>query len=351
MNHTELSYAIESNILGGKSRDTIVAALRRGIGQPPVPVSEPDIAAAYDICLARLRTGADTDDDAIAVEVRILQGLYEKAYKGGDIKTSSSLMNKISSLKGTGKKVTVLTRTNGQTFKNSKQAWFYLDAAGWDISYKSVRNHIKDRLLMPDQHGIFHQADVDRYADRELTRKNGTDSDPIEKIYARRAKAAADSEEHKAKLLALELKEKQGRTVDREEMARTLEGLLVAFMSRSLMIGKKHAPTLAKITDPVEIEAILEAEARHMCEDLANFTEKVGGNEAKKAEKTEEKAKKSAEKAQTLPEKTTITPVAERRSSPERSPDGSRSAQTAEVSLFFTPSTQSTPSILQEAAL
>lgn len=282
MTPLDLSHVIESNLLSGKSRDTIEAALRRGIGQPPVPVPAEDIAAAYDLCLARLRSAADTDDDAIAVEVRILQGLYEKAYKADDHRTASSILDKISRLKSSSpsRSSTQSTLSTSSdiaplTFHTIPEIATYLREAGFklDKEGRNLRNHLKAGYLGAQKDGTFTQRSVDRYALHYLKKKDpaATTSDKVSAAQSRRVLAESRERIARAEMAEIELARIKGEVTDASDVRREWQGLCIALSGRLMAQGLKYAAQFAEMTDQTAIRAIIDAENRHLLEDFALY--------------------------------------------------------------------------------
>lgn len=96
--------------------------------------------------------------------------------------------------------------TDDASLPNALAVVDHLSAKGWKVKKSSIYNHRKEGKLRPQPDGSFKLADVDRYAETYLRRKDGGQSDKLDKLQQqrldaeiRKTRAQADHWEMKAK--------------------------------------------------------------------------------------------------------------------------------------------------------
>jgi len=93
------------------------------------------------------------------------------------------------------------------TLKNAAAVYRHLQATGWKVTDKTVRNHIKKRYLLPEKDGGFLIDDVDRYALRFLKKTGGdTKTDKVAVLTERKLKEELRGLKMKNDKLEAELK-------------------------------------------------------------------------------------------------------------------------------------------------
>lgn len=83
-----------------------------------------------------------------------------------------------------------------RTLQNALAVVDYLSAQGWKVRKSAIYNHKKEGKLRPQQDGSFRIADVERYAETYLKRKDGSESGKLDKL--QQEKLVAEIEKTKA---------------------------------------------------------------------------------------------------------------------------------------------------------
>lgn len=94
-----LSYQIENLLLQGKPRTLIFDGLvaQAAEGGNPAPTWE-EYQDAHRATIDRWMADANTKEESYAIQVRMLQHLYDKSYKLNDFKTAGSIAKDLNKL-------------------------------------------------------------------------------------------------------------------------------------------------------------------------------------------------------------------------------------------------------------
>lgn len=158
-------------------------------------------------------------------------------------------------------------------FKNVARVHAYLQENGWDISDRGVRDHVKLNKLRSEPTGGFTKKAVDAYAKAHLSSTDTSKKVPKKADNAYIDKAISEARESKAKasLREIELAEREGKILDREETIREIQALLVSIRSRLLQLENTWSPEFAAMTDQILIKERIAADHRHVLSELSNY--------------------------------------------------------------------------------
>jgi hypothetical protein len=85
-----------------------------------------------------------------------------------------------------------------KTLSNILAVVDHLAAQGWKVKKSTVYNHRKEGKIRPQQDGSFRVADVERYAEAYLRRKDGGESGKLDKLQERKLNAEISKTEAQA---------------------------------------------------------------------------------------------------------------------------------------------------------
>lgn len=115
------------------------------------------------------------------------------------------------------------------TFSSKKEVYQYLIDAGWQIGRSQFYEHCKVKLLSPNKEGKFEQKVIDRYAKKNLRRKET--GQKVDEYQERKAQVQLETEEVKLEREKHELGVKKGKFIARDEFELAVVGRSVAFMA------------------------------------------------------------------------------------------------------------------------
>jgi hypothetical protein len=102
-----------------------------------------------------------------------------------------------------------------RVFRTQTEVRAWLDAQGFKVALSTVNLHVKKRLLVPNQDGVFTLKAVEAYTRAaKLRRKDGGDA-ITDSVIARKARFEAELMEERARKLRLENEIKRGLYVPR----------------------------------------------------------------------------------------------------------------------------------------
>jgi hypothetical protein len=133
---------------------------------------------------------------------------------------------------------------------------------------KSMRDPTKDAVREVHAHA---RVDRELRADSDSVR-----IDPNDPSFASIQQSRALTEATKAKLLQIELDEKEGRLVNAEAIQRAVYAAIRGIRDRTFQISARVAPILAAETDAFKVDQLLEAEIRSVFEDAARELSEKG---------------------------------------------------------------------------
>ncbi len=109
-----------------------------------------------------------------------------------------------------------------RTFKNLNQAAAWLREQGWKISDSTIYNHHTRNLINPRADGLYHEADLLRYAQNTLKRKDGAGSEKLEALQERKALAEIERAEVQAAKMRLQQEILEGKYITKEQHEREM---------------------------------------------------------------------------------------------------------------------------------
>ena len=92
----------------------------------------------------------------------------------------------------------------------------YLSGQGWKVRKSAVYNHKKEGKLRPQPDGTFRIADVERYAETYLRRKDGTESGKLDKLQQEKLIAEIDKTKAQARHWTMKAETFSGAYVPKE---------------------------------------------------------------------------------------------------------------------------------------
>jgi hypothetical protein len=117
----------------------------------------------------------------------------------------------------------------GLTFKNPRAVAAYLGQQGWKIAESTCYQHKDDGLIRPRPDGLYHEADVLRYAQKHLRRLDGAGSKSLEALQEEKVRAEINRavvQARKADFMQAVLEGKYIKRVDHERDLATRARLL-----------------------------------------------------------------------------------------------------------------------------
>jgi len=109
-----------------------------------------------------------------------------------------------------------------RTFKNLNQAAAWLRQEGWKISDSTIYNHHTRNVINPRADGLYHEADLLRYAQNTLKRKDGAGSEKLEALQERKALAEIERAEVQAAKMRLQQEILEGKYITKEQHEREM---------------------------------------------------------------------------------------------------------------------------------
>lgn len=153
-----------------------------------------------------------------------------------------------------------------RTFKNLNQAAAWLREQGWKISDSTIYNHHTRNLINPRADGLYHEADLLRYAQNTLKRKDGAGSEKLEALQERKALAEIERAEVQAAKMRLQQEILEGKYITKEQHEREMAARARLLKADVLNFGRLYVEDLIHLVggDPAqapEALAIFERQA------------------------------------------------------------------------------------------
>jgi hypothetical protein len=110
----------------------------------------------------------------------------------------------------------------GLVFKSLNQAAEWLRGQGYKISDSTIYSHRNRNLVNPRPDGLYHEADLLRYAQTTLKRKDGGGSEKLEALQERKVLAELERAEAQTAKMQLQHEILEGKYIKREDHERDL---------------------------------------------------------------------------------------------------------------------------------
>lgn len=123
----------------------------------------------------------------------------------------------------------------------------HLAAQGWKVKKSAVYNHRKEGKLHPQDDGSFRITDAERYAERYLKRKDGSESPKLENLQKKRLIAEISKTEAQAEHWANKAKASSGSFVPKEYHERDLARRAAVFRSDLETFARSEAPDIVNL--------------------------------------------------------------------------------------------------------
>lgn len=165
-----------------------------------------------------------------------------------------------------GEEASAGTYPAARTFKNLNQAAAWLREQGWKISDSTIYNHHTRNLINPRADGLYHEADLLRYAQNTLKRKDGAGSEKLEALQERKALAEIERAEVQAAKMRLQQEILEGKYITKEQHEREMAARARLLKADVLNFGRLYVEDLIHLVggDPAqapEALAIFERQA------------------------------------------------------------------------------------------
>jgi hypothetical protein len=146
------------------------------------------------------------------------------------------------------------------TFANVLRVLDYLTGNNWKVSRALIYEHKKDKLLRPREDGLFHLADVKKYAANFLHRIDGSGGSDSDRIANEKAQAELDKTKEQLERLRWKRKMEAGAFVPREAFEQELAKRAAVFKSDGENFIRAGAEKIIALVggDPAKAPALIE---------------------------------------------------------------------------------------------
>ncbi len=151
----------------------------------------------------------------------------------------------------------------------------HLSAQRWKVKKSTVYNHRKEGKIRPQPDGSFRVADVERYAEAYLRRKDGGESGKLDKLQERKLNAEISKTEAQARHWATKADAYSGAYVPRDLFERELAKRAAIFRNDLETFSSAEAGGIVSLAagDPGRIPDVIEHLLGRFEEFLARYTE------------------------------------------------------------------------------
>lgn len=136
-----------------------------------------------------------------------------------------------------------------RAFKNLMEALRYLQGQGWKIEKSAIYNHKRDGLIKQEKNGGITQAEADRYARKNLSPLDGSDTPNTAALKEKEQAAIVRIKEAQAERLELKAKNEAGELVSRHHTDQELAKRVALFKNDS---HQQNQADLTRIIDMVD---------------------------------------------------------------------------------------------------
>ena len=123
----------------------------------------------------------------------------------------------------------------------------HLAAQGWKVKKSSVYNHRKEGKIRPQPDGSFRIADVERYAETYLRRKDGTESGKLDKLQERKLNAEIAKTEAQTEHWVNRARASSGSFIPKEHHERDLARRAAVFRSDLETFARSEASEIVSL--------------------------------------------------------------------------------------------------------
>ncbi|MFH1033815.1 MAG: hypothetical protein V1806_04855 [Pseudomonadota bacterium] len=159
----------------------------------------------------------------------------------------------------------------GLTFKGPNAVAAHLREEGWKVGKSAIYNHVKEGKLRPRADGLFDETAVLRYAQKHLKRADGSGSENLEALQAKKVRAEITRAEVQAAKMQLQQDILEGKFITRVEHERDLATRARLLKSDLFAWGRLYVEELVQTVngDPARAPEALAFTERHI-EDWLN---------------------------------------------------------------------------------
>jgi hypothetical protein len=151
----------------------------------------------------------------------------------------------------------------------------HLAAQGWKVKKSTVYNHRKEGKIRPQPDGSFRIADVERYAETYLRRKDGGESGKLDKLQERKLNAEISKTEAQARHWSTKADAYSGAYVPRDLFERELAKRVAIFRNDLETFASAEAGGIVSLAagDPGRIPDVIDHILGRFEDFLARYTE------------------------------------------------------------------------------
>jgi hypothetical protein len=198
--------------------------------------------------IKRLLDVADQQDQ---IKLKVLHNAVVKCIKDYQTESTSARLNDWQ--KAEGALEAFVTELWGKHFQDEKSlpnilaVVDHLDAQGWKVKKSAVYNHRKEGKIRPQPDGSFRIADVERYAETYLRRKDGSESGKLDKLQQEKLVAEIEKTRAQADHWINRARASSGAFVPKEQHERDLARRAALFRSDLETFARSEAPEIVSL--------------------------------------------------------------------------------------------------------
>ena len=162
-----------------------------------------------------------------------------------------------------------------KTLANTMAVVDHLAAQGWKVKKSSVYNHRKEGKIRPQPDGSFRIADVERYAETYLKRKDGSESGKLDKLQQEKLVAEIKKTSAQAEHWQNKARESSGKFILKEQHERDLTRRAAIFRNDLETFASAEACGIVSLVagDAGKIPELVAWMLGHFDDFLANYAE------------------------------------------------------------------------------
>jgi hypothetical protein len=183
----------------------------------------------------KIRRLLDVADQQDQIKLKVLHNAVIKCIKDYQAESTSGRLNDWqkaeTALEGCVTELWSKHFTDEATLQNALDVVDYLSGQGWKVKKSAVYKHRKEGKIRPQADGTFRIADVDRYAETYLKRKDGSESGKLDKLQQEKLVAEISKTKAQAEHWVNKAKASSGSYIPKDQYERDLARRAAVFRS------------------------------------------------------------------------------------------------------------------------